>query len=118
MVQQNLKVTRGDTTPFQYKATANGGAFNLTGATIKLTIKVNKTDADPGVLQLTTSSGIAIDDAAGGMATITVPATAPFFSAITQDTQYVYDIQITTAGGQVYTTQEGTFLVEMDVTAT
>jgi hypothetical protein len=83
--------------------------MNITGWTVIMTVKINKTDADPGILQKKvtthtspTTGETLIDFTATEM---TLPAKA-----------YLYDIQITDTLGAVYTQCEGSFVVTQDIT--
>jgi hypothetical protein len=54
-----------------------GLPFNLTGTTVEFWIKPDATvpDTDPSVVKLSTSTGeVTLTDAAGGVATVAVPA--------------------------------------------
>lgn len=97
-------------------------AFNLTGATIRVTFKANKalTDTDTGVFQYFwisggASSGITVATPANGKAVLVVPASD---TAQLQATKYFYDVQITDATGKTYTPDEGSVTVKEDVTRT
>lgn len=97
-------------------------AFNLTGATIRVTFKANKqlADADPGVLQYFwisggLNSGITVADPLTGKAVLMLPSTD---TANLQLVKYSYDVQITDAAGETYTPDTGTVSVIDDVTRT
>lgn len=109
--RQNLKIMRGDDWgPFRWTATEG----DLTGSTLRMTIKRVATDADPGALQLDSGgNGIVIVDALNADFSITHAQ-----SALLAPGNYVYDVQQTTPSGKVYTGLRGQLLVEADITLT
>lgn len=115
-----LRMYRGDTTPFEITITTPDGArFDLTGCSIWFTAKRDKADADPGVFQLSTLGGQIViqnqvDPATRGKATVTPLTTST--SSLTEDESLVYDVQIRTPGGLTYTPIVGTLFISRDVT--
>ena len=110
---------RGDTFQFTLTVTQNNAAFNLTSATIRMTAKWRYDDADvDAVFTVSTStSGIVITNAAGGLATVTlVPSKTSSLPANRVD--LYYDIQVTDASNNVYTVTDGTLIVLPDVSVT
>lgn len=116
IVGENFSIYRGDTwTETWTILDQNGVSVDITGATFKMTLKNNTSDADPGVLQLTSpSSGIVITDAATGVVTLTITATQT--AALTPST-YEYDIQMNNTG-TVKTLVRGKLTIVADVTIT
>ena len=101
---------RGDTFEgIQFTINKNGSPLDLTGASICIQVKINKTD-ETFVIEWTESDGITITDAVNGVfqideTIIDVPAA-----------QYQQDVQITLASGEVLTPTFGTWLIVQDVT--
>lgn len=117
MISQNLSMVYGDTAVFNVTVTQDGALYNVTSCTFWLTVKVNYTDTDTGVFQLTSGSGITIVDAPNGKIQIIVPYTQTYSPAFGYaDTTYVYDIQMKTQAGAIKTLCRGKFTVLADVT--
>jgi hypothetical protein len=112
-------MTRGDTYVFDLAVIQNSLPFDLTGATVRMTAKWNYTDADlAAVFAISTDTGdIVVTDAAGGLATVTVPITATSSLPAAQ-VQLVYDIQVTDSASHVFTVNSGILYVQPDVSIT
>jgi len=120
MIQDNFSIVRGDTWTETWTLTDDDGLpANVAGAKFWMTLKNGYTDADPGVLQLSSpSSGITIVDAANGVVKLRISAAQ---SAALAALTYFYDIQMKTtdAEGDVVTTlAKGRVTFESDVTNT
>ncbi len=107
---------RGDTIVINISAKdTTGAALNLTGGILTATLKNDLADVDPGLSQVTSpSSGIAITNAAGGLATVTFPATAT--AALLDDATLYYDVQFVDSASRKTTLEKGTIVCERDVT--
>lgn len=115
--QQNLRMRRGDTPTFQLTVTDRAGApFNITNYSIWFTAKNSVDDVDPGLFQLSTTTGeIAITNGVGGIAEITPPSTST--SGFTTDRTLFYDVQLRNAAlTRTYTVCQGTLQVLRDIT--
>jgi hypothetical protein len=115
----DLRMKRGDDASFSVAAYQADGvtALDLTGATIRFTAKDRPTDDDvDAVIAISTPSAITIDDAPGGLATITIPASDT--DAFTGPRTLVWDLQVTTSTGSVVTVDGGKLYVLLDVTRT
>lgn len=117
VISTNFNVIQGDTYVESWALLDQSGvAVDLTGAKLYFTVKTAYADADPGVLQLTSpSSGITIDSAAGGLATLTITSTQS--GALTVGT-YKYDVQLKDSAGTIKTLVSGTLTVDAQVTIT
>lgn len=82
-----------------------------TGYTAKMQVRASKADAD-AVLTLQTGSGITLGGTSG---TVTLNASAATTGALTSGT-YVYDLELTSGGGNVTRLVEGAFTVSGQVT--
>jgi hypothetical protein len=114
----DLTVKRGDTITLAIAAKkADGTAQSLVGKTLIFTAKDRLSDADPGVFQKAIGSGIVVDNAAGGLATVTIaPADT---SGFTGPRTLLWDIQMTDqATSDKKTLDEGKLYVRPDVTRT
>jgi len=92
----------------------NLAAFDLTGATVWVTVKEQFSDGDPGVLQVnSTDPELVITDAPGGVVTVALKKDKTTIAA----KKYEYDVQVEKAGwdGPI-TTQRGAFHVTDEVT--
>lgn len=118
MLKQDLTIPRGDSREYRLEVVdENSNVVNLTGATLRFTVKKNNSIADPGEFQLTSASAaqILIDDPGNGKARIFVT------NANTQTLEirrYIYDVQVQPASGGVKTVVSGTFAVTEDATRT
>lgn len=114
----DLSAKRGDTIALSIAAKkADGTAQSLVGKLLTFTAKDRLGDADPGVFQKAIGSGIVVDNAAGGLATVTIlPADT---SGFTGPRTLLWDVQMTDqATGDKKTLDEGRLYVRPDVTRT
>lgn len=92
----------------------NGVALDITGNVYWLTLKTQREDADPGVIQTNiTASGS--PDAANGIVTISFLDTA---TSLVSPGRYYYDVQEVDTSGNVYTLLLGRVKVVADITLT
>lgn len=118
MKRTNLTLPRGDGVVYRLEVKdENEKVKNITGSTVRFTAKERNSDADPGVLQLTSANPLQIelDDPANGKAKIFVR------NAQTQNLgirSFIYDVQTVTVAGEVRTVVGGTFTITEDVTRT
>lgn len=87
---------------------------NITGASIWFTVKYRYTDADPGLVQLTIGSGIVVTNAAGGLATVSIPNTTT--ALLPAPLALVYDVKVLESSGVYSTPIFGTLTVNPAVT--
>lgn len=114
----NLQMRRGDTYAFNLTVTQAGSAFNLTGASVRMTAKWAYTDPDSdAVFVRTVGSGIGFLSASGGLATVTI-APANTSSLPGNSVNLVYDIQVTDVSDNIYTIVDGILTVLPDVSIT
>lgn len=116
----HLSAVRGDT--WLYSATipnAAGGPYNLVGCTLWFTIKRNRADADADAAArlywVHGGASAGINVATPGLGVATIKLTQAQTGAMT-NVGYVYDLQLKDAAGDVWTVDEGTFGVRLDVT--
>ncbi len=115
----NLTIFRDRTFAMNLAVTQAGAPFNLTSATVRMTAKFNYTDLDAAaVFKLSTNtSGIAITNSVGGLATVTITPTNT--SALPANpVNLYYDIQVTDASANVWTVADGILYVLPNVTIT
>lgn len=98
---------------FDYTLTWNvgGSAVNLTNYTARMQVRTTY-DATAVALSLTSGSGITLGGTAGTIFIEALPTT----TAAIPGGQYVYDLELVTAGGAVTRLVEGTFTVDPEVT--
>jgi hypothetical protein len=114
-----LTVKRGDTTKWNITAVdGDGAALVLTGGTLRFTVKTRASDLDnDAIIAKSTGSGITHTDPTGGLAQLVVAAADT--SAVTKTLRGLkWDLQFTSASGEVYTLQEGTMDIVEDITLT
>ena len=88
-----------------------------------MTIKILPTDADPGLLQKTITSSLTADgqitdtgaDTIGAVVFLIVPADG---ATIGIDVKRVFDIQVKTTAGKIFTAVKGTIILEQGITET
>jgi hypothetical protein len=108
--QPDLTWTRGDSGRLDVRVTqADGTAFDLTGATLFLTVKNALTDADSAAV--IRKEVTAHDDAEEGESHFDLLTT----DNATAGTRY-YDVQLKTSDAKIYTLFGGTWRVLSDVT--
>jgi hypothetical protein len=96
-LQRAIQVTRGTTRAIVFTVTLNGSAYNLTGATATLTVKDAPTAAGAEIYALDQASHT---NAAGGITTLTIPASATF-GTDGQISTYVYEFRVTNGSTQI-----------------
>lgn len=107
----NLNCYQGANFDYSLTWTLNGTAVNLTGYSARMQVRTTY-DALTSVLSLTAGTGITLGGTAGS---ILLEADAAQTAAI-DDGQYVYDLELVTAGGYVTRLLEGNFVVDPEVT--
>jgi len=111
--RQDISLVRGDDWG-PYRWTASTG--NLTGCKLWMTLKRSSEDADPGVLQLDSDgNGIVIVDALNADFEITAAQAAAL-----PGLPLLYDVQVRTPAGKIYTALRGQVFVDTaaDITRT
>jgi len=108
--QRDLCFVRGDTGLIEITVKdGSGAAFDLTGATLFLTVKNNLTDADSAaVIRKEVTSH---NDAVSGESSFNIAAS----DNATAGTRY-YDVQLKTAANDIWTVGGGIWRVVSDVT--
>lgn len=112
----SLTFPRGDTAFLDFAVVLNAAPQNITGWTLWFTAKRRVGDADPGVLQKsTTGGGITITNAATGLGTVNlVPADTAALPE--QPTTLYADLQGKDGGGNIWTLAKGLIAVRPDAT--
>lgn len=117
MVTEALTITKGDTWPNTLPITQRDGTpYDLTGATVWLTIKDrnDNTDADANaIIQLGVGSGLTVSAPATGV--VAVELTDAQTGALLVGPKYKYDVQVR-KGGKTFTPIGGLITVERDTT--
>lgn len=96
-VQQDIEVVRGTTRTIVFTVTLDGVAYNLTGATATLTVKQSPLASGAEVYSLDQASHT---NAAGGITTLTIPASATFGTDGGTST-YVYEFRVVNGSTQI-----------------
>lgn len=116
----DLRIRRGDTAALSIVAVQADGVTpqSLIGATLKFTAKAKHEDTDAAavIAKSSPASGITIDNAAGGLATVTLAAGDT--SGFTGPRTLQWDVQMSTGAGLVKTLDEGLLFVVPDITRT
>jgi len=103
----------GDTQKYSLTFTEDGSPLDITGATIYLTVKKDLSDTDLEALFQKVVT--AHTDPAQGETEIVVN---PADTSSLECGSYFYDIQVTTAGGEIYTPLLGKYTLGYEVTLT
>lgn len=88
-----------------------------------MTVKLNATDADPGLIQKIITPGgqigvgqITADGSANGTATLLFSLTITDTQLLTVGVRYIYDVQVMTASGKVMTADGGAIILGRRIT--
>jgi hypothetical protein len=107
-----FEVSQNETVKRTLTWTTNGTAVDLTGYTAKMQVKWATTDAN-ALITLTDTSGITLGGSAG-----TIAITIPYATMQTIPAGYaVYDLQLTSSGGEVTPLIAGDFKIRHEVTS-
>jgi len=102
---------RGDTKTINLTITdEDGGAVNLTGAEVWLTVKAAVADPDPGILQKKVTTHVLPLE---GKTSVTID---PADTDSVAPADYLYDVQLKQSGGIISTLLEGSFKIRADIT--
>ncbi len=117
-LQQNIEYVHGDDAIFTGTVMLDGAVVDPTGCSFWFTVKVNTTDADTGVYQLTSAGGaIVVTDGPNGQIQLTIPADQTYVPAFSwKDTVYNYDLQMKDTSNKISTLAKGKVTVLADVT--
>ena len=96
-VQTDIEVVRGTTRAIVFTCTLDGVAYNLTGATATLTVKASPLASGAEFYALDQASHT---NAAGGITTLTIPASATFGTDGTVTT-YVYEFRVVNGSTEI-----------------
>lgn len=110
-------VKRGDTAIFNVEAVDNtNNMINVTGANFWFTVKNAVTDLDDDIVfQKTLGNGITVTNYEKGWFRVTI-APADTSGLPTENVAMVYDLQLLDSSNNVWTLNEGVFMVTPDVT--
>lgn len=109
---QSLEIVRGNDKTWNLVFDDGTDPINITGATIRFTVKANKKDTDSeALIQKTITSHT---DAAAGETSIVLTQA----DTTIEPGEYFYDIQYETSGGVVTTVLLGTLEVQQNITLT
>lgn len=112
-MSRQLVTIKGDTMPITFTFTdSTGAAINLTGATVKFTVK--KSWRDPDSKAIIAKSWTSHTNAAGGITDLTLTKDDTF----KQEGNYQWDVQITGSGGAISTADMGEFIIKPHITVT
>jgi hypothetical protein len=96
-VNVDMEVIRGTTRSIVFTVTLDGVAYNLTDATAKLTVKSAPLASGAEVYSLSQASHT---NAAGGITTLTIPASATFGTDGGTST-YIYEFRVINGSTQI-----------------
>jgi len=116
-----LDIFRGDVKQFRITVTKDDDGvispMDISGLSIKFTVKALLADPDPGIFQKTTAAGgVVITDGPAGKAIVTVQA-ADTDSQPAEMLIFRWDAQVTSGAGPI-TVAKGPFRIVPDVTRT
>jgi hypothetical protein len=109
-INETISVVRGTTRRWQAVfldlSQAGTPPLDITGATVRLTVKANFASASPVIYTV----DAVITDAVNGLVTFTIPKTADF-GADGEVTTFEYEILLITAGAEEFVWWTGDFIV-------
>lgn len=106
--RHNIVATKGDTFTFNCTVETDGVAWDFTGYTAKLMVRKSSSSTD-ALITAETGSGIVLTSA--GHISITVSAA----NMVVPTGRWVYDLEVTSSGGEKTTLLSGRFIVEAEV---
>lgn len=110
-----LPVTPGDSNDYAVVVLDSDGLpYTLAGATITFTVRRSWDEPDPPVVVKSIGGGITVDGPGAASLLLDPVDTAGW----PEDARYVWDLQVRTAGGRVYTVDRGTVIVVPAATRT
>jgi len=107
----NIVVKQGDTFNFSCVISTDGVPWNLTGYTCKLQVRKSASSTTKE-LNLSDTSGMTLSS----VGKITATASSTLMTAISTG-RLVYDLEVTSAGGEKTTLLSGRFIVSTQVSA-
>jgi hypothetical protein len=108
---QNLTMVKGDTKTINLTVSYDSGSFDLTGATVYLTVKERYPDTDEeAILQKIVTYHT---NPTEGETIITI---VPADTSAIEAKDYLYDIQVTDSSSNVFTVLRGDFCIIDEVT--
>ena len=109
----NFTLTQGDTFNTKPAWKVNGNYVNVTGYSAKMDVKIAPTSTST-IVELSSANGRITVGTTDGTFEL---ALTPTETAALPPGQYVYDLDVTSPGGNVYTLLTGGFTVVAQVTA-
>lgn len=110
-----LTMTRGDSTILDLVVADGGTPVDLTGVSMWWTAKRRHTDTDDqAVIAKTVGDGIAVTNAPGGLATVTIDPDDT--AGLDNSSALWWDLQVKDGAGKVRTLAAGRLVVNADVT--
>ena len=106
--RHNIVATKGDTFTFNCTVATDGVNWDFTSYTARFTVRKSSASADT-LIAASTDSEITLTSA--GHISITVPSA----NMVVPTGRWVYDLEVTTAGGESTTLLSGRFIVEAEV---
>lgn len=113
-----LSMYRGDNSTIILNVSQGGGEFDLTDCSMWFTVKENKSDADESAVMMleTGTDAITFTNAAAGEAAIEIVPGDTYDLSVSGTKTLLYDIQLKTPAGKVYTIDTGTLVILEDLT--
>jgi hypothetical protein len=90
---------------------------DLTGASVWFTVKERRTDADPGVLQLTVGSGITLANQVTNKGELDIKILTTHFASVVLDKEYTYDVKVKLSSLDEFIAVDARFTLKQAVTA-
>ncbi len=120
MSYHELRKRRGDTwyQEFTVLQPDEVSPVNITGASFRFTAKADPDDADGDAIVSGTTAGgeCQVTDAAAGVMTVKIPASAT--TSIAAPSSLYFDLQAEDSAGDVWTTAWGKIIVDRDISIT
>lgn len=104
------RMKRGDTYKFDFAVKQNGVASDLTGASLKLTVRWSPTGNVVFSCDSATADGLTITSTLNGLASVLV-ASSKTSGLPNRRLSLVYDILLTAANGEKFTVMDGAWII-------
>lgn len=111
MASNSITLIRADDATYDVTIVdEDGEVVDITGFTIKFTVRENPLDSI-GVISKTTSSGISLTDPTNGVCRITITSA----DSTIDPGRYIYDVEVTNLSGKKTTVIIDSFIIKPDV---
>lgn len=109
----DLEMFRGNTRVFTLTARRDGAAVDLTGGTVRFTLRVSAADADTLLLTKTVGAGVTLTDPTNGVMDVSIASSDT--KNLYAPQALIYDVELIESGGDVSTVDQGVLLLKKTI---